>query len=571
MKTDIYIKKIIEETGLTKKKIEDLVNEKKQELKGLISDEGALFIIAKELGVDVKNQNNELIQEIEINVSDITSDMRNITLVGRIKEIYRIFKFNRKDGSEGKVGSFLLHDKTGDIRVVLWDEQTDILKSPGFDINELVKVINSYAKEGKYGVEIHIGRLGKIILSPEDVNYKNYPKITKEIIPIEDINLSQRSISTKGKVLRVTPVNKFERKDGSEGKVRSLHLVDSTGSIRITFWNEDTEKFKEVKKGDNIKITNLNPRQSNFNKREIELFANSNSKIVHINEEIDLKGNFVDDIKSLQNIENIVSFKGIVSSVDNLKKVTLKSGEEVSLFSFVVSDETDGIRVTLWRDLAEKYSEKIENSQGVYLKNVMLRFSSFYKRKEISFIENSEIEFIDLKIDQIKELSAKNTTERSSNFTRNYSNIKEINSSGFFELKGVIVKEINSITVYDACSKCFKKVDNCQCEEMGEIEIRMILNLVIDDGTDTIRCTFIGENAEKLIGEKTEIVSKIVDSPDIDTFLDKINQKILGKDILVRGKAKYSDFSNLYEVIVYDFKYLNIDNELEHIINKIEI
>ncbi|MBD3215046.1 MAG: DUF2240 family protein [Candidatus Lokiarchaeota archaeon] len=571
MKTDIYIKKIIEETGLTKKKIEDLVNEKKQELKGLISDEGALFIIAKELGVDVKNQNNELIQEIEINVSDITSDMRNITLVGRIKEIYRIFKFNRKDGSEGKVGSFLLHDKTGDIRVVLWDEQTDILKSPGFDINELVKVINSYAKDGKYGVEIHIGRLGKIILSPEDVNYKNYPKITKEIIPIEEINLSQRSISTKGKVLRVTPVNKFERKDGSEGKVRSLHLVDSTGSIRITFWNEDTEKFKEVKKGDNIKITNLNPRQSNFNKREIELFANSNSKIVHINEEIDLKGNFVDDIKSLQNIENIVSFKGIVSSVDNLKKVTLKSGEEVSLFSFVVSDETDGIRVTLWRDLAEKYSEKIENSQGVYLKNVMLRFSSFYKRKEISFIENSEIEFIDLKIDQIKELSAKNTTERSSNFTRNYSNIKEINSSGFFELKGVIVKEINSITVYDACSKCFKKVDNCQCEEMGEIEIRMILNLVIDDGTDTIRCTFIGENAEKLIGEKTEIVSKIVDSPDIDTFLDKINQKILGKDILVRGKAKYSDFSNLYEVIVYDFKYLNIDNELEHIINKIEI
>ncbi|TXT63569.1 MAG: putative replication protein A [Promethearchaeota archaeon] len=571
MKTDIYIKKIIEETGLTKKKIEDLVNEKKQELKGLISDEGALFIIAKELGVDVKNQNNELIQDIEINVSDITSDMRNITLVGRIREIYRIFKFNRKDGSEGKVGSFLLHDKTGDIRVVLWDEQTDVFKSPGFDINELVKVINSYAKEGKYGVEIHIGRLGKIILSPEDVNYKNYPKITKEIIPIEEINLSQRSISTKGKVLRVAPINKFERKDGNEGRVGSLHLVDSTGSIRITFWNEDTEKLSEVKKGDNIKISNLNPRQSNFNKREIELFANSNSKILHTKEEIDLKGNFVEDIKSLQNMENIVSFKGIVSTVDNLKKVTLKSGEEVSLFSFVVSDETDGIRVTLWRDLAEKYSEKIENSQGVYLKNVLLRFSSFYKRKEISFIENSEIEFIDLKIDQIKEINTKNKREGSSNFTRNYSNIKEINSSGFFELKGVIVKEINSITVYDACSKCFKKVDNCQCEEIGEVEIRMILNIVIDDGTDTIRCTFIGENAEKLIGEKTEIVSKIVDSPDMDNFLDKVNQKILGKDILVRGKAKYSDFSNLYEVIVYDFKYLNINNELEHIINKIEI
>ena len=46
MKTEAYIKKLIEETGLTKKEIQDLVEEKKQELKGLISEEGALFIIA---------------------------------------------------------------------------------------------------------------------------------------------------------------------------------------------------------------------------------------------------------------------------------------------------------------------------------------------------------------------------------------------------------------------------------------------------------------------------------------------------------------------------------------------
>ena len=45
---------ITEETGLTSKEIMELMEEKKQELKGLISDEGALFIIAKELGVNVK-------------------------------------------------------------------------------------------------------------------------------------------------------------------------------------------------------------------------------------------------------------------------------------------------------------------------------------------------------------------------------------------------------------------------------------------------------------------------------------------------------------------------------------
>ena len=66
MKTEAYINKIIEETGLTKKEIQRLVEEKKEELKGLISDEGALFIIAKELGVDVKEENKDLKSEIHL-------------------------------------------------------------------------------------------------------------------------------------------------------------------------------------------------------------------------------------------------------------------------------------------------------------------------------------------------------------------------------------------------------------------------------------------------------------------------------------------------------------------------
>ncbi|MFW9895886.1 MAG: DUF2240 family protein [Candidatus Thorarchaeota archaeon] len=97
MKTEAYLNKIIENTGLTRKEIQDMVGEKKSELKGLISEEGALFIIARELGVDVKEENEELIKDIEINVSDITPNMKNINLTGRIKEIQRVNKFTKND------------------------------------------------------------------------------------------------------------------------------------------------------------------------------------------------------------------------------------------------------------------------------------------------------------------------------------------------------------------------------------------------------------------------------------------------------------------------------------------
>ena len=179
VKTEVYINKIIEDTGLTRKEIQNLVGDKKNELKGLISDEGALFIIAKELGVDIKSENKELLKDIEISITDITQNMKNLTLFGRIKEIYNTNNFKKNDGTNGFVGSFLLQDSTGDARIVLWDDQVKIFNEPNFENNELVKIINGNAKKGRYGdIEIHVGRYGKVILSPDDVDYKKYPQIS---------------------------------------------------------------------------------------------------------------------------------------------------------------------------------------------------------------------------------------------------------------------------------------------------------------------------------------------------------------------------------------------------------
>ena len=83
-KSEAYINKIIEGTGLSRKDLQEMVEKKKEELKGLISEDGALFIIANELGVDVKDENRKLLEDIDLNVSDIKPDMKNITIFGRM-------------------------------------------------------------------------------------------------------------------------------------------------------------------------------------------------------------------------------------------------------------------------------------------------------------------------------------------------------------------------------------------------------------------------------------------------------------------------------------------------------
>lgn len=570
MKSEAYINKIIENTGLTRKEIQELVENKKVELKGLISDEGALFIIARELGVDVKEESKDLLNNIEINIADITQNMKNITLFGRIKETYNVNSFNRTDGGVGYVGSFLLHDNTGDIKVVLWDDHVKIFQDNNFGKNELVKIINGNAKKGKYNnVELHIGRFGKIILSPDDVDYNKYPKIKEELINISNINLNLRSVSLEGKVVLSTPLKEFTRKDGTLGKVRSLTLLDPSGSIRITFWNEDTTKLNDINIGDVISITSLNPRLSNLDSKTIDLIASRNSMIKKQSKEIQLEIDILDSVSMLQDQRGIVSFKGIIISIDDLKTITLKSGENVSLLGFVASDDTDWIKVTIWREKAEEFSNKLSVGQGLLLKNVLVRYNNFSSRNEITLISESILESIELEIKDLKSIeSAEKHFE--TKFTGNYVKIGSINAPGIVELKGFIAKELSNITIYEACTNCFKKVENCTCDKRENTEFRMIINLIIDDGSDTIRTTFIGEKAEKLIGLSNDKILQIKETNDFEKFLEKKSSEFLGKDIIIRGRVKFSDFSNSFEISAFDFKDLNIEEELERVIKEIE-
>ena len=570
MKSEAYINKIIENTGLTRKEIQELVENKKVELKGLISDEGALFIIARELGVDVKEESKDLLNDIEINIADITQNMKNITLFGRIKETYNVNSFNRTDGGVGYVGSFLLHDNTGDIKVVLWDDHVKIFQDNNFGKNELVKIINGNAKKGKYNnVELHIGRFGKIILSPDDVDYNKYPKIKEELINISNINLNLRSVSLEGKVVLSTPLKEFTRKDGTLGKVRSLTLLDPSGSIRITFWNEDITKLNDINIGDVISITSLNPRLSKLDSKTIDLTASRNSMIKKQSKEIQLEIDILDNVSMLQDQRGIVSFKGIIISIDDLKTITLKSGENVSLLGFVASDDTDWIKVTIWREKAKEFSNKLSVGQGLLLKNVLVRYNNFSSRNEITLISESILESIELEIKDLKSIeSAEKHFE--TKFTGNYVKIGSINAPGIVELKGFIAKELSNITIYEACTNCFKKVENCTCDKRENTEFRMIINLIIDDGSDTIRTTFIGEKAEKLIGLSTDKILQIKETNDFEKFLEKKSSEFLGKDIIIRGRVKFSDFSNSFEISAFDFKDLNIEEELERVIKEIE-
>lgn len=157
-------RKIKEEKGVSDAEIEEKVKQKLDQLSGLISKEGAAHIVANELGVKIFPDT----QKKRYKVKEIMAGLRGVELVGKIIKKYETRTFN-KNGREGKVASMLIGDETGVLRIVLWDEN-HIKQAEQMQENDIIKVINAYAKENQGFREIHLGNRSEIILNPEGEN-----------------------------------------------------------------------------------------------------------------------------------------------------------------------------------------------------------------------------------------------------------------------------------------------------------------------------------------------------------------------------------------------------------------
>jgi ssDNA-binding replication factor A large subunit len=149
------LQKIIEKTGLPQDEIQKKIIEKQRELSNLVSKEGAAYIIAKELGLDVFPKTKRRLE-----IKNVVPKIRELKLTARVIKVFEPRKFE-KNGKKGKVASIILGDETGTIRLSLWDNQTDIIESlkPGMAI----ETFGAYTREdGLGGVEMRLGNRGGI-------------------------------------------------------------------------------------------------------------------------------------------------------------------------------------------------------------------------------------------------------------------------------------------------------------------------------------------------------------------------------------------------------------------------
>jgi len=293
------------ESGISEAELEKQVQNKESEFGGFMSKQGILFIIAKENGIYIQSPeiSEQLYEEFEeeidydefsIQLSEIKDEMRNIVLLGKILQIFETRDFTRKDGTGGKVSSFLFGDNSETVKVVLWGDKADFSKNEYFRVNELIRIIGAYCKKGKdNNLEVHLGKRGKIILSPEipnknlrlrldsiKVKSQNGREIkSKSTSKIKDLVESFKYIKTIQGQIKIEEFKEINKKSGEKTFLLKILLSDDSATIRVLIWGMFAiECLKIITEYDTVVISNVAVKENDYT-REKELIFTKNSTL----------------------------------------------------------------------------------------------------------------------------------------------------------------------------------------------------------------------------------------------------------------------------------------------------
>jgi len=245
-------------------------------------------------------------------------------------------------------------------------------------------------------------------------------------------------------------------------------------------------------------------------------------------------------------IKNILSGMRDVETVGKVLQVyelrefsnETRSGKVASI---VIGDETGSIRVVMWGAQADNVAKL---SQGLIVKVLGAYVRDNNGRKEIHLNDRSQL-MINPQGETVGEVvtTSKNGTRKE---------IKQLTEKdNEIELLGTVV-QVFDIRFYEICPKCSKRAkqstDLFVCSEHGNVipAYAYVLNAVLDDGTETIRCVFFRNQVEKLLNLTQEQLLKFKNEP---AEFEAVKNELLGTIVKLNGRTNKNTLFNRLEFI----------------------
>jgi len=227
--------------------VKELIEEKKRKIgAGYLTDQGALFLIAADLGASFDN-----VQRTKRGIKDLYIGARDLDLTVRLLNTYPIRVFTKKDTNERiENRTISVYDAGGSIKVRLWDNLTHVIEENTLKPGDLIQIKNCYVKSALNGKPIiNIGEGGNILLY--EGNDTTIPDLDGVTSNIDDVRSEKENAVISGRVSSIPRIIEFSDSRGERKKSLQTMLSNESGNrkLRVALWNIDEDslpKFFQV-------------------------------------------------------------------------------------------------------------------------------------------------------------------------------------------------------------------------------------------------------------------------------------------------------------------------------------
>jgi replication factor A1 len=242
------------------------VQEKKDTVgSGYLTDQGALFLIAGELGVRLEH-----VTSSDLRLKDLYVGANDITVVARVLGVYPVTEYDRKDGGKGRYRRLVLFDGESMARLTLWDDKATGVDELKLEAGTPVRIANGYVKQGLDGKpNLNLGWRGSIGVVGDRQVLDKLVELDRVAKKIETLGDEQNVLALDAVVSSEVKSSTFTRSDGSLGSLTQFRVTGPEGKNerRLVVWNP--WNLREVKPGDLIRVTNLKIKASSRGEPEL--------------------------------------------------------------------------------------------------------------------------------------------------------------------------------------------------------------------------------------------------------------------------------------------------------------